>query len=137
MSWASINLKEVNPNQLELVADGVYTFELNSGAKYNEAGAILASASIVSEGDFRGKRMLFSYPDPESLDSTGKPQTWSAVALKRLEVATGHDVEEGEDKVSFLNRIAGSKFIATVKTKEDKNGTKRSNIQTLNVKAAA
>jgi len=137
MSWNNINLKEVNPAQLDLVAPGTYVFTLNNGAKYNERGAILASATIESDGDFKGKRVLFSYPDPESTSAEGKIQTWSSVALKRLEVATGQECVEGEDKVEFLNRIAGSKFSAGIAVKEDHTGTKRSNIQLLNVKPAA
>jgi hypothetical protein len=137
MSWAQINLKEINPAQLDLVAQGTYKFRLNPGAKYNDRGAILASATIESEGEFTGKRMLFSYPDPESVSQDGKVQTWSAVAFKRLEVATGQEVAEGEDPVAFLNRIAGSVFSSSVSVKEDQTGTKRSNLQLLNVKPAA
>lgn len=137
MSWTNINLKEVNPNLLDLVAPGTYTFSLNSGAKYNDRGAILASATIESDGDFRGKRMLFSYPDPESVSQDGKVQSWSAVAFKRLEIAVGTDINEGEDHVEYLNRVAGSKFSAGVTVKEDATGQKRSNIQLLNVKPAA
>lgn len=137
MSWTNINLKEINPAQLDLVAAGTYTFSLNTGAKYNDNGAILASATIESDGEFRGKRMLFSYPDPESISSSGKVQQWSSVAFKRLEVALGQDVEEGEDPVAYLNRVAGSKFSAGVVVKDDNTGTKRSNIQLLNVKPAA
>lgn len=137
MSWQNINIKEINPAQLDLVAPGSYVLALNTGAKYNERGAILASATIESDGEFRGKRMLFSYPDPESTSSEGKLQAWSSVALKRLEGAVGQDVAEGEDPVDYLNRIAGAKFTANVTVKEDSTGTKRSNIQLLNVKPAA
>lgn len=137
MSWNNINLKEINPAQLDLVAPGSYVFAINTGAKFNERGAILASATIESDGDFKGKRMLFSYPDPESVSQDGKVQSWAGVALKRLEVAVGQDFEEGEDPVTYLNRIAGAKFAAGVTVKEDATGNKRSNIQLLNVKPAA
>jgi hypothetical protein len=137
MSWANIDLKTINPAQLDLVAAGSYVFALNAGAKYNERGAILASATIESDGEFKGKRMLFSYPDPESVSSEGKVQQWAGVALKRLEVALGVDTEEGEDPVAYLNRAAGNKFAANVTVKDDNTGTKRSNIQLLNVKPAA
>lgn len=137
MSWTNVNIKEINPAQLDLVAPGDYVFVLNAGAKYNERGAILASATIESDGEFRGKKMLFSYPDPESVSSEGKVQTWSSVAFKRLEVALGQDVDEGEDPVAYLNRVAGGKFAAKVTAKEDNTGTKRSNIQLLNVRPAA
>lgn len=132
MSWADINLKNINPAELNLVADGVYTFQLNPGAKYSENGdnAVLVSATITSEGEFKGKRVLYRYPDPSEF-------TWSAPALKRLSVVTGHDVEENEDPVTFLNRIAGSPFAAKIVNKEDKTGTKRSNLQPMSVKPAA
>jgi hypothetical protein len=137
LSWTSINLKEVNPAQLDVVAAGTYKFRLNPGAKYNERGSILASATIESDGEFTGKRVLFSYPDPESVSQDGKVQTWSSVALKRLEVATGQEFEDGEDPVAFLNRIAGSVFSTKITTKEDATGTTRSNLQLLNVRPAA
>lgn len=132
MSWQTINLREINPAELNLVADGVYTFNLNSGAKYSENGdgAILVSATITSDGEFKGKRVLYRYPDPVEF-------AWSAPALKRLAVVTGNDVEEGEDPVAFLNRIAGSPFAAKIVNKEDKTGTKRSNLQPMSVKPAA
>ena len=130
MSWSTINLKEINASDLNLVPDGTYTFLLNPGAAYNERGGINASATIESEGDVRGKKVLFSYPDPAEY-------AWSAPALKRLALATGNDVEEGEDPVAFLNRIAGSHFSTKIVNKDDKTGVKRSNLQTMSVKPAA
>jgi hypothetical protein len=137
MSWSTINFKEVNPATVDVIPEGTYTFRLNNGAKYADSQAILASATIESDGEFRGKRVLFSYPDPESLDKNGKVQDWSKVAFKRLEVALGQDVEDGEDPVAYLNRVAGGVFMAGVKVREDNSGTKRSNLQILNVKPAA
>lgn len=130
MSWQNINLKEINPSDLNLVADGVYTFSLNPGAQYNDFGGIFASATIVSDGEFKGKRVSFSYPNPDEY-------SWAAPALKRLVIATGNDVEEGEDGPTVLNRIAGSHFSTKIVNKDDKNGVKRSNLQTMSVKAAA
>ena len=130
MSWSSIDLKSINPSDLNLVADGTYTFQLNPGSSYNERGGINASAVIQSDGEFTGKKVLFSYPDPTEY-------AWSAPALKRLALATGNDVEEGEDPVAFLNRIAGSHFTTKIVNKDDKTGVKRSNLQTMSVKPAA
>lgn len=129
MSWQNLNLKEINPSDLNLVADGTYVFQLNSGAKYNEFGGIYASATIQSDGEFRGKRVAFSYPNPDEY-------SWSAPALKRLAVVTGQDVEDNEDPVTFLNRIAGSTFSGKIVNKDDKTGVKRSNLQTMSVKPA-
>jgi len=113
VSWKTINLKDV-PTQPPVVPVGKYTFELTPGAKYNEAGALLAAGRIASDGEFTGRLVFFSYPDPESIDRGGKPNTWSATALKRLEVALGVDQQEGEDMAEFLNRAAGNKFGAKV-----------------------
>jgi hypothetical protein len=129
LSW-NIDLKSINPSDLNLVADGLYTFQINPGSSYNERGGINASATIQSDGEFKGKKMLFSYPDPQEY-------AWSAPALKRLAIATGNDVEEGEDPVDFLNRIAGGLFATKVVNKDDKTGVKRSNLQTMSVKPAA
>jgi hypothetical protein len=130
MSWQNINLKEVNASDLNLVADGVYSFTLNPGAKYNEYGGIFLSAAITSDGEFKGKRVSFSYPNPEEYN-------WAAPALKRLFVVTGNETEENEDPVAALNRIAGAIFSAKIVNKDDKTGTKRSNLQTMSVKVAA
>ncbi len=130
MAWQNINLKEINASDLNLVAEGVYTFQLNPGASYNERGGINCSATIQSDGEFTGKKVLFSYPDPSEY-------AWAAPALKRLALATGNDAEENEDPVTFLNRIAGSTFSTKIVNKDDKTGVKRSNLQTMSVKPAA
>jgi hypothetical protein len=130
MGWQQLNLKEINASDLNLVADGTYTFSLNSGAKYNDFGGIYASATITSDGEFKGKRVSFSYPNPEEYP-------WAGPALKRLAVVTGQEVEDNEDPVAFLNRIAGNPFSAKIVNKDDKTGVKRSNLQTMSVKVAA
>lgn len=135
MSWEAIDLKGVS-TQIDLIPEGLYTFELLPGAKYNESGSILAQAAVATDGEFRGKRVLFSYPDPESISSKGKVQSWSAVALKRLEQAIGIDINDGETKTDYLNRVAGSKFQTGIKHNEDDSGQKRMNLQLLNLKPA-
>lgn len=137
MSWTNINFKEVNPATVDVIAEGIYKLQLNAGAKYNDSQSILASATIAQDGEFTGKRLLFSYPDPESTSRDGKVQDWSKIAFKRLEVAMGVDMEEGEDPVTYLNRAAGNYFSGKVVVKADANGTPRSNLQLLNVKPAA
>lgn len=115
MAWTNVDLKNVS-TQLELIPEGTYTLELAPGTKYDEKnGAVRASASIVGDGEFTGKRVFFSYPDPESISSKGKVNTWSAVALKRLIESLGVDQNEGEDVVEFLNRISGNRFAGTIK----------------------
>jgi hypothetical protein len=128
MAW-SINLKEISANDLNLVPDGVYTFSLNAGASYNDKGGINASAQIITDGPYRGRKMLFSYPNPDQFP-------WAGPSLKKLSVAIGIDVEDGEDPVEYLNRVAGSLFSSKVVNKVDKNGEDRSNLQTMSVKPA-
>lgn len=114
MAWTNVDLKDVS-TQIELLPQGVYTFEIAPGAKYDERnGAIKLSATVVGEGEFVGKRVFFSYPDPESVSSAGKPMKWSATAFKRLTQALGEDPSQGEDHVAYLNRIAGSRFATSI-----------------------
>lgn len=108
MTWQAIDLKNINPN-LEIIPAKQYVFELLAGAKYGERdpGRIEANAAIVNDGEFTGRRLFFSYPDPTTKE-------WSPKALKRLEQSLGVDAEEGEDPVAYLNRAAGSRFGAAV-----------------------
>lgn len=114
MPWLTTDLTTVNPNA-EAIPEGTYTFSLG-GAKYDDRGynRIEANATIVTEGDFMGRKMFFSYPDPESINSKGKKNDWSAKALKRLEQSLGVDASAGEDPVEYLNRVAGTRFSAPV-----------------------
>lgn len=93
---------------------GTYTFELSAGAKFDERGALRASATVNGHGEFTGKRVFFSFPDPETISSKGKPNTWSATALKRFEQAIGIEINPGEDKAEYLNRVAGNRFQTSV-----------------------
>src|SRR5882672_6516611 len=113
MSWQEIDLKDVS-TAVELLPAGTYNFELSPGAKYDERGSIRASATVNGSGEFTGKRVFFSFPDPTSISSKGKPNTWSAVALKRFEQALGIDINGGEDPVAYLNRVAGTHFQTSV-----------------------
>lgn len=108
MSWQTIDLSTINPN-LEIVPEGSYTFSV-SGAKYGttDPGRVEVTATLVTEGDYTGRKLFFSYPDPEKMD-------WSPKAFKRLEQAIGVDANAGEGPVEYLNRVAGSRFRATVK----------------------
>lgn len=114
MSWQEIDLKDISTSE-QLLPEGTYNFELSPGAKYDERGSIRASATVNGHGEFTGKRVFFSFPDPTSISSKGKPNSWSAVALKRFEQALGIDINPGEDKVEYLNRIAGTHFQTSIK----------------------
>ena len=107
-SWTTVNLADINPN-LETVPVGDYTFSLG-GAKYgnSDPNRVEVNATIVTEGDFTGRKVFFSYPDPDKYD-------WSPKALKRLEVALGVDMLPGQDPVEYLNSVGGHRFAAPVR----------------------
>lgn len=127
MAWTEINLKDVKPEVREEIPLGSYTFELMPGAKFDDYGAVSVSAAVVSEGDARGRRAFFSFPDPTSVSQAGKPKSWSAQALKKFEIALGTDAEDGESPTDYLNRVAGSRFGAEVKlsTRTRQDGSPR------------
>ena len=109
MTWSNVDLTTVNP-AMEIVPAQEYVFSLG-GAKYGESdpNRIEVNASIVTEGDFTGRKIFWSYPDPS------KPKCeWAPKALKRLEMALGVDAEPMEDPVTYLNRAAGSHFSGEV-----------------------
>ena len=138
MSWQNIDLKNIS-TQPEAIPDGTYTLEVKPGAKLNDRETLLVSASISQDGEFTGRNVYFSYPDPESVSASGKINSWSATAFKRLEQALGVDMNEGETPVEYLNRVAGSKFqapITTTPATED-YPQPRTNVKIFNVKPAA
>lgn len=130
MTWANVDLVNINPN-LELIPAKNYVFELLPGAKYDDRdpGRITANAAIVNDGEFTGRRIFFSYPDPAVKE-------WAPKALKRLEQALGEDAQEGEDPVAYLNRAAGSRFGAEVKhtAPTDEYPNARANLNIFSVK---
>lgn len=139
MSWTNIDLTNVNPN-VELVAVGEYTFKLG-GAKYGDSdpNRIEVNATIATDGDFTGRKLYFSYPDP------AKPKCdWSPRMLKRLEVALGVDALPQQDPVEYLNGAAGNIFAAPVNHRKGginpatgDNYPDRAEIDIFKVRAAA
>src|ERR1700684_106355 len=121
MAWSDVTLADVKIEEFSQLPLGEFTFALQPGAKVrvNNFGTeeIVAAAAIV-EGEYAGRWVFMQYPDPESVNSkTGKKQTWSAQALKKLEIALGTDALPGENSVDYLNRVAGnghSRFKATI-----------------------
>lgn len=138
MAWQNFDLTNVS-TQTEVIPAKAYTFELAPGAKYDDRGSLQVSATIVNDGEFTGKRVFFSYPDPEGFSREGKPMAWSATALKRLLEALGSEQEPGEDPVSTLNRVAGNRFASSIKhsTPTDQYPTVRAELAIFNVKPAA
>lgn len=113
MAWQDVKLSEVKPESgYPAFEQGEFTFALNPGAatRINNFGTeeLVLSATAV-EGPNTGQRIFLQYPDPNSVnDKTGKKATWSAQALKKLEIALGVEQEENETPVAFLNRVASN-----------------------------
>lgn len=69
----------------------------------------MVASAAITDGPNAGRRVFLQYPDPESVNTqTGKKATWSAQALKKLEIALGTDQENGETVVEYLNRVASN-----------------------------
>jgi hypothetical protein len=87
-----------------------YVFQLQPGAEYrlNPFTKVeeLNVRFDVAEGEFAGRPVFVAYPDPTTLNKQGKPMSWSAQALKKLEVSLGTDALPGEDTATYLNRVA-------------------------------
>lgn len=138
MGWSDINLKDVKPEQRDELPLGAFTFELMPGAKFDDYGGVSVSASIVDEGEARGRRAFFSYPDPSSVAQNGKVKKWSAGALKQLEQALGVDALDGESPTDYLNRAAGTRFGAEVKVSKRlrEDGTPRHELSIFTTRPA-
>jgi hypothetical protein len=112
-AWETVNLAKVNPNR-ELIPASEYVFEL-AGASMDEnrPSQLNVKATIVSEGEYAGRKVFFSYPNPEEFE-------WSPKALKRLEIALGVDAVDGETPVAYLNRCVGARFGGPIDHVKDK-----------------
>jgi hypothetical protein len=112
LPWNDVKLADVSVEQFPEIPQGTYSFELLPGAstRVNKFGTEeLVVSAAINEGPEAGRRVFLQYPDPASVNSeTGKKATWSAQALKKLEIALGTDQAEGETPVEFLNRVAGN-----------------------------
>jgi hypothetical protein len=135
MSWTDVDLTSVSTT-LEPVGEGAYTFQLLPGAKFseNDPNRIEATAAIT-DGEFAGRRLFFSYPNPAEYD-------WSPRVVKRMLNALGVDAVAGENPVQALNRAAGLRFTANVSHRKDKaTGAKvepiRADLDIFSVGAAA
>lgn len=136
--WTDFNLKDVNPN-LDAIPIKAYTWELLPGAKYDDKERLIVSAAIVNDGEFTGRRLQFSYPNPNSFDRNGKKNDWSGKILKRLENALGVEIEDGEDPAAYLNRVAGNRFSAMAKQSKvsEEYPNPRTELDIFNVKPSA
>lgn len=135
MSWNDVSLADVNIT-VEPIAVNEYVFQLNPGAKLRDNGSIELNATIT-DGEFAGRRVYFTYPDPSKFD-------WSPRVLKRLAVALGVDPNEGEHPVEYFNRTttelgAAARFMAPIKDGKTspEYPTPRRELDIFKVRAAA
>ena len=94
IKWSEV---EVQPTMLP---EGEYILQLLGGKDDN--GRTTVSTS-VADGESVGKRFTFSYPNFNE-------QAWGLPEFKRLTVALGVDIEDGETPTDYLNRVAGGTF---------------------------
>lgn len=125
--WANIKLSDIALEKTGFtpVPAGDYTFQIIPGAQYRtrqfpDGNSVteLNVQAAVAEGDHKGRRVFFNYPDPTSTNKDGKPKAWSKQALKKLEIVLGTDAFDGEDSAAYLNRVAtttAARFAATLK----------------------
>jgi len=109
MSWADIDLTSI-PTDIDVLPEGrEYVFELLGGAKYSQFNPNrVEAAAKVADGEFSGRVVYFSYPDPAE-------QAWSPGVFVRLTKAIGTDIDTDEKPVEYLNRVAGGRFVSKVK----------------------
>ena len=115
--WSGVKLSDIQieKGQFSPIPAGEYTFQLVPGASFrtrqfpdgNSVTELNVQAAIA-EGEMKGRRVFFNYPDPASTNRDGKPKTWSKQALKKLEITLGVDAFEDEAPDTYLNRVATS-----------------------------
>ncbi len=122
MGWETVSLADTKIEKPAAIPAGRYVFTLQPGASYRQNPyndiTELNVRFDVSEGEFAGRPVFVSYPDPTAVGKDkvneqtgvitqhGKPMTWSAQALKKLELSLGQDALPGEDTAAYLNRVA-------------------------------
>jgi hypothetical protein len=100
MSWGTIDLSEVSTDGVTLPEE-VFNFELVKAKPNNfDENKIDVNAKVISEGPFKGERVWFSYPDPDTYK-------WSPQLVARLAKNMSIKIESGETALEFLNRAAG------------------------------
>lgn len=140
MSWQEVDLAGIS-TKMELLPEQNFVFSLLAGAKYNQwDNQKIEVGAKVTEGDFSGRVIYFSYPDPAK-------QAWSPKTLKMLEqalVADGAEpIETGEDPVTYLNKrdVVGKRFVAPIVhrmvERDDSDPEPRADLRLFKVKPIA
>jgi len=112
MSFETVILADIQLEKTQQPPVGTYVFQLLPTAevrnnKFTQVQELNLSAAIA-EGDFKGRRVFWNYPDPSTVGQDGKTFAWSAQAMKKLEHVLGIDALEGESSVDYFNRAAAS-----------------------------
>jgi len=113
MGFVDLKLQDVKLEKPAGPPAGKYVFQLVPTAelrtnKFTGNEELNLSASIA-EGDYAGRRVFWTYPDPATIGTnSGKPFTWSAQAMKKLQISLGLDMYDEESLVDYFNRAAMS-----------------------------
>jgi hypothetical protein len=110
MSWGEIDLS-TTPSDNEILPEASALNFVVTGAKENKFDAEKVDVfAAVYDGEFKGRKTIFSYPDPAKQD-------WSAGVFVRLAKSMGIAINKGEKPVDYIKRAAAEKgkFTAPVK----------------------
>jgi hypothetical protein len=112
MGWVNLKADEVSPFQ-EPIAIGDYDFQLLGATLDNASNRLNIKAVIASDGEYTGRRVRFSFPDPDQYD-------WAPRVFARLREALGVTALPGEEPLTYLNRAAenGGRFGAQITHRE-------------------
>lgn len=138
MSWQEIDLASIT-DEMDTIPNGQYVFELITGTKYGKFDPNkLEVPAKIAEGEFKGRIVYLSYPDPAK-------KSWSPAAVKRLEMALVKDgaaaISDNQDPTVFFNQddVVGHKFISVYETREytgnDGEQKKASDVKLFKVRA--
>lgn len=119
--WLNVDLKDI-PTGNEVLPKGTYTFSLLPGSKFNDRNPNRVDFNLaVAEGEFVGKRIFSSFPDPNEYP-------WSLNVFARLRDALGLEAHDGENPVDYLNRATNLHVKYEVIHKKDAAGVDRANV---------
>jgi len=91
--------------------------------KFTNNDELNLSASI-SDGEFSGRRVFWTYPDPATIGADGKPFAWSVQAMKKLQICLGLEPYDEESLADYFNRAAlsdNNRFSASLEPETRKN----------------
>lgn len=106
-TWEDLKLSDL-PSEATMPQDTDFVFELLPGSKVSRFDASrLEVAARVAEGEFTGTILYGSYPDYTKY-------SWVLGVIRRTIKALGGDPDSEDSFLEFLNKKAGTKFVAKV-----------------------